>query len=408
VAVLREQSLSAQGYETHIVEQNSQLGGQALNLFKTAKGEAIQEELFALTREIDSDNRIHVHLNTKLAEVDGFVGNFKTKLSSIKGDQVLEHGVAILATGASALEPQEYHYGKDSRILTSLELDRKLIDGDPSLKNLDSAVFIQCVGSREPDRLYCSRVCCTHSIDNALELKKLNPEMSVYILYRDIRTYGEREILYKKAREAGVIFIRYTLEKKPEVLIDGDSIIVKITDHVLGRPIEINADMLSLASAVIPNKDETLAQFFKVPLNDDGFFVEKHAKLGPSEFATDGVFLCGLAHYPKPIDESIAQGKAAASRAITLLSRQTIFTSGTVAATAPANCSSCGVCISICPYSAPSFMEDGPFVGKAQINSLLCKGCGLCVASCRSGAIRLKGFDNDQIFSQIFSMNEAI
>ena len=402
------QSLSAQGYETHIVEQNSQLGGQALNLFKTAKGEAIQEELFALTSEIDSDNRIHVHLNTKLAEVDGFVGNFKTKLSSIKGDQVLEHGVAILATGASALEPQEYHYGKDSRILTSLELDRKLIDGDPSLKNLDSAVFIQCVGSREPDRLYCSRVCCTHSIDNALELKKLNPEMSVYILYRDIRTYGEREILYKKAREAGVIFIRYTLEKKPEVLIDGDSIIVKITDHVLGRPIEINADMLSLASAVIPNKDETLAQFFKVPLNDDGFFVEKHAKLGPSEFATDGVFLCGLAHYPKPIDESIAQGKAAASRAITLLSRQTIFTSGTVAATAPANCSSCGVCISICPYSAPSFMEDGPFVGKAQINSVLCKGCGLCVASCRSGAIRLKGFDNDQIFSQIFSMNEAV
>ena len=402
------QSLSAQGYETHIVEQTPQLGGQARNLYKTAKGESIQEELSALTSEIDSDDRIHVHLNTKLTEVDGFVGNFKTKLSSSNGDQVLEHGVAILATGAAALEPQEYQYGKDSRILTSLELDRKLIDGDPSLKNLQSAVFVQCVGSREPDRLYCSRVCCTHSIDNALELKKLNPEMGVYILYRDIRTYGEREILYKKAREAGVIFIRYTLEKKPEVLIDGDSIIVKITDHVLDRPIEINADMLSLASAVIPNKDETLAQFFKVPLNDDGFFVEKHAKLGPSEFATDGVFLCGLAHYPKPIDESIAQGKAAASRAITLLSRQTIFTSGTVAATAPADCSSCGVCISICPYSAPSFIEEGPFAGKAQINSVLCKGCGLCVASCRSGAIRLKGFDNDQIFSQIFSMNEAV
>ena len=402
------QSLSAQGYETHIVEQNPQLGGQALNLYKTAKGEAIQEELSALISEIDSDDKIHVHLNTKLAEVDGFVGNFKTKLSSSKADQVIDHGVAILATGAAALEPQEYQYGKDSRILTSLELDRKLIDGDPSLKNLQSAVFVQCVGSREPDRLYCSRVCCTHSIDNALELKKLNPEMGVYILYRDIRTYGEREILYKKAREAGVVFIRYTLDKKPEVLIDGDSIIVKITDHVLGRPIEINAEMLSLASAVIPNKDETLAQFFKVPLNDDGFFVEKHAKLGPSEFATDGVFLCGLAHYPKPIDESIAQGKAAASRAITLLSRQTIFTSGTVAATTPADCSSCGVCISICPYSAPSFIEEGPFAGKAQINSVLCKGCGLCVASCRSGAIRLKGFDNDQIFSQIFAMNEAV
>jgi heterodisulfide reductase subunit A len=287
-------------------------------------------------------------------------------------------------------------------------LDKKLIEGDPTLESLNSAVFIQCVGSREPDRQYCSRVCCTHSIDNALELKKRNPEMSVYILYRDIRTYGEKEILYRKAREAGVIFIRYTLENKPEVLIEGDNITVKITDHVLGRPIEIGADLLSLASAVIPNKDEALAQFFKVPLNDDGFFVEKHAKLGPSEFATDGVFLCGLAHYPKPIDESIAQGKAAASRAITLLSRQIIFTSGTVAATTQADCSSCGVCISICPYNAPSFLEDGPFAGKAQINSVLCKGCGLCVASCRSGAIRLKGFDNDQIFSQIFSMNEAI
>ncbi len=402
------QSLSAQGYETHIVEQNSQLGGQALSLFKTAKGEDIQERLSTLNSEINSDDKITVHLNTKLTEVEGFVGNFKTKLSSNGDDQVLEHGVAILATGAAALEPKEYHYGKDSRIITSLELDKKLIEGDPTLKSLNSAVFIQCVGSREPDRQYCSRVCCTHSIDNALELKKRNPEMSVYILYRDIRTYGEREILYRKAREAGVIFIRYTLENKPEVLIDGNNITVKITDHVLGRPIEIGADLLSLASAVIPNKDEALAQFFKVPLNDDGFFVEKHAKLGPSEFATDGVFLCGLAHYPKPIDESIAQGKAAASRAITLLSRQIIFTSGTVAATTQADCSSCGVCISICPYNAPSFLEEGPFAGKAQINSVLCKGCGLCVASCRSGAIRLKGFDNDQIFSQIFSMNEAV
>jgi heterodisulfide reductase subunit A len=262
-----------------------------------------------------------------------------------------------------------------------------------------TVVFIQCVGSREPERMYCSRVCCTHAIDNALQLKRLNPEMSVYILYRDIRTYGERELLYKEAREAGVIFVRYTLDGKPEVQLDDGNLIVKVQDHVLGRPVQIEADIISLASAVVPNKDEMLANFFKVPLNDDGFFVEKHAKLGPSEFATDGVFLCGLAHYPKPIDESIAQGKAAASRAVTLLSRQTIFTSGTVASTVPANCSSCGVCTSICPYNAPTFIEEGPFAGKAQINPVLCKGCGLCVASCRSGAIRLKGFDNDQIFA---------
>jgi heterodisulfide reductase subunit A len=266
------------------------------------------------------------------------------------------------------------------------------------------------VGSRQPDRPYCSRVCCTHSIDNALELKKINPDMDVYILYRDIRTYGEREYLYKKAREAGVIFIRHSLDNKPQLAIKDGDIRITVTDHVLQRPVEISADLVTLASAILPNKDEALAQFFKVPLNDDGFFVEKHAKLGPSEFATDGVFLCGLAHYPKPIDEAVAQGRASASRAITLLAKETINTSGTVAETEPAICSSCGVCVSICPYSAPSFIaaDARMFAGKAQINPVLCKGCGLCVASCRSGAIRLKGFDNDQIFAQIFTLNEAV
>jgi heterodisulfide reductase subunit A-like polyferredoxin len=185
-------------------------------------------------------------------------------------------------------------------------------------------------------------------------------------------------------------------------------ITITVTDHVLDRPIQLESDLLVLASAILPNKDDKLANFFKVPMNDDGFFIEKHAKLGPSEFSTDGVFLCGLAHYPKPIDESIAQAQAAASRAVTLLARKNIFTSGTVAATNPMNCSSCGVCVSICPYSAPSFTEEGRFAGKAEINPILCKGCGLCVASCRSGAIHLKGFDNNQIFAQIFSMNEAI
>ncbi|MDH3878977.1 MAG: 4Fe-4S dicluster domain-containing protein, partial [Desulfobacterales bacterium] len=273
---------------------------------------------------------------------------------------------------------------------------------------LNSAVFIQCVGSREPERMYCSRVCCTHAVDNALALKGLNPDMNVFVLYRDLRTYGEKENIYKEARDAGVIFIRYTLEDKPRVNISDGKLLVNIKDHVIGRPIEIETDLLTLATAVIPNRDDKLANFFKVPVNDDGFFIERHAKLGPSEFATDGVFLCGLAHYPKPIDESIAQGQAAASRAVTLLARETIFTSGTIAATEPAMCSQCGVCVSVCPYSAPSFAEEGPWTGKAQINPVLCKGCGLCVASCRSGAIHLKGFDNDQIFSQIFSLREAV
>jgi heterodisulfide reductase subunit A len=400
-------SLARQGYETHIIEKNEKLGGQALNIYRTVDGEDIQEKLGELIAGIKKDENVYIHLNTTLTKMEGFVGNFKSSLSSKKDSWILEHGVAILATGASPLKPAEYSYGEDPRILTSSELDRKLMDKDPSLKTLDSVVFIQCVGSREPERLYCSRVCCTHSIKNALELKELNPSTNVFVLYRDIRTYGQRELLYKKAREAGVIFIRYALENKPEVNLEGGKLLVKVDDHILGRPLEIAPDLLILASAIIPNKDEKLAAIFKVPLNEDGFFVERHAKLGPSEFATDGVFLCGMAHYPKPMDESIAQGQAAASRAVTLLSRENIFTSGAVAMTNPRDCTSCGICASICPYKAPSYKENMPFAGKAEINPVLCKGCGLCVASCRSGAIHLKGFDNNQIFAQIFALDIA-
>ena len=402
-------SLAMQGYETHIVEKSDKLGGQAHNLYKTIDGDIIKDKLAAMIDEVEKNEKIHVHLNASLVAVDGFVGNFKSTLSSNGDKEELEHGIAVVATGGHALKPTEYHYGDDPRILTSLELDKKLMNGDPDLKKAEAAVFIQCVGSREPERPYCSRVCCTHSIDNALELKKLNPDMSVYVLYRDIRTYGEREYLYKEAREKGVVFIRYSLEDKPKVSVKDGGLSIQVTDHILGRAVEIEADLLTLASAILPNKDEALAQFFKVPLNDDGFFVEKHAKLGPSEFATDGVFLCGLAHYPKPIDESIVQGRAAASRAVTLLAREKIFASGNVAEVNPMNCSQCGVCVSICPYSAPSFIPEDErfFPGKARINPVLCKGCGLCVASCRSGAIHLHGFDNDQIFAQIFSLKEV-
>jgi len=401
-------SLARQGYETHIIEKDARLGGQARHIYRTASGDSVPEKLAALINEVQKNKKIHVHLETEIKQVEGFVGNFETALAVNGNEDILEHGVAVLATGASPYQPDEYNYGKDPRILTSLELDRKFIENDAALKDLNTAVFIQCVGSREPQRPYCSRVCCTHSVDNALELKQLNPEMEVFVLYRDLRTYGERELLYKKAREAGVIFIRFSLENKPEVISEGDKLFVRVSDHVIGRPVEIETDLISLATAILPNNVAKLATFFKVPLNEDGFFVERHAKLGPVEFATDGVFLCGMAHYPKPIDESIAQGQAAASRAVTLLARETIFTSGTIAETNPTLCSECGVCVSVCPYSAPSFAEEGPFAGRAQINPVLCKGCGLCVASCRSGAIHLKGFDNDQIFAQIFALNKAV
>ena len=403
-------SFARQGYETHLVERTDQLGGQAHNLYKTLSGDLVSEKLAVLIADIEANDRIKLHLNTTLTSVDGFVGNFKSTLATDGKEEELEYGVTVVATGGKGLKPEEYCYGEDPRILSSLELDKKLIDADPALAEAKTAVFIQCVGSREPQRPYCSRVCCTHSIDNALSLKKINPDMNIYILYRDIRTYGEKEYLYKEAREKGIIFIRYSLGKKPDVRLEDGRIVITAEDHVLQRPLEISTDFLTLASAIIPNSQAELANFFKVTLNEDGFFVEKHAKLGPSEFATDGVFLSGLAHYPKPIDEAIAQGRAAASRAITLLAKETVHTSGNVAQTDPANCSACGVCVAICPYSAPTFIEPDArmFPGKAQINPVLCKGCGLCVASCRSGAIHLKGFDNDQIFAQIFSLNEAV
>ncbi len=399
-------SLANQGYKTHLVERSSQLGGQAVRLYQTPDGQNVQEKLAEMIESVKNTDNITLHLDSELAEVDGFVGNFKTTLSN--NGPTIDHGVAIIATGGSPLYPMEYCYGDDDRILTSQELDQKIMADDPALKTAKTAVFIQCVGSREPDRPYCSRVCCTHSIDNALVLKEKNPEMSVYILYRDIRAYGERELLYKKARELGVIFIRYNLDNKPSVAIEDGKVRVRTTDHVLNMPLEIDADFLTLATAIVANKDDKLANFFKVPVSDDGFLIERHAKLGPVEFATDGVFLCGMAHYPKPVDESVASAKAAASRAVTLLAKRNIKTSGTIARVDQTMCSGCGVCAAICPYSAPKLDANGRFEGRANINPVLCKGCGLCVSSCRSGAIHLNGFDNDQIFAQIFSMNEAV
>ena len=392
-------TLADQGHPVHLVEAAGSLGGQARHLYRTWKGEDVSAYLNTLVDEVLGHPQITVYLDSKLQAVDGFVGNFKTTIAGASGaDPVtIEHGIAIVATGGRELEPTEYLYGQDSRVLTHQQLDRRLQDRDPHLKHVNSAVFIQCVGSREPEHPYCSRVCCTHSVQSALELKRINPDCDVYVLYRDLRSYGERELLYKEARQAGVLFIRYSLDRKPRVEAVNGQLQVTVIDHVLQRPVRLTPDLVTLAAAILPNKDETLAQFFKVPMNDEGFLIEAHAKLRPVDFATDGVYLCGLAHYPKPIDESIAQAQAAAARAATILARETILFSGTVAQSNPFLCSSCGTCVSICPYSAPRFNDKG----KADINPALCKGCGLCVASCRSGAIRLQGFDDAQIFSMI-------
>jgi len=390
-------TLAAQGYKTVVVEKDKQLGGQACNLVETWRAEPVGPFLDALIADVTADENIEIWLNARVENVEGFIGNFKTTILSDAECKVVEHGVTLIASGAAEFKSDDYLYGQDQRVLTGLELQKKIQDGE-GFDACRTAVFVQCVGSRIPERPYCSKVCCTGSIKSALSLKARNPAMDIFILYRDLRAYGLREDLYREAREQGIKFIRYDNENEIGVGSAEDGLNIAFTDRVLRRQMAIDSDLLVLASAVVPQKANPLAQMFKVSQNDDGFFAEAHVKLRPNDFATDGVFVCGLAHAPKPIEESIAQAQAAASRAVTVLSALEISASGTVAQVDPNCCSSCGVCVSICPYSAPQFIEN---TGKAEIQATLCKGCGLCVASCRSGAIHLKGFDTGQIMAQL-------
>jgi len=399
-------TLSQQGYTTCLVEKDSQLGGQARYLNETWQGEKIGRLVEDLISQVQNDKHINVFLEADIRDVEGFVGNFKTTVQADGRKTVLEHGVTIMACGATEFKPENYLYGQDDRVLTGLELQLKLKEAS-SFENSRTAVFVQCVGSRNQERPYCSKVCCTGSIKSALELNALNPGMEIFILYRDLRSYGLREDLYREAREKGIKFLRYNKERGVAVNRTDNGLRIEFVDRVLRRPMVIHGDLLVLASAMVPEKNNALAPLYKVSQKADGFFAEAHVKLRPNDFATDGVFVCGLAHAPKPLDESIAQAQAAASRAVTVLSALQIAVSGTVAQVDPGSCSQCGVCVSICPYSAPNFNEK---TAKAEIQSTLCKGCGLCAASCRSGAIHLKGFETSQIMEMLTScmFEEAI
>ena len=391
-------NLSEQGYETYLLERNSQLGGNALSLHETWRGEDIQGYLRDLIKKIEEDDRINVYLDVEIGEVEGFAGDFKTMIKRGRESRILEHGVTIIATGASEYLPEDPLLKDSPAVTTGLAFQKMLLENNPRLAGMRTAVFLQCHGSRIPERPYCSKVCCTQSIKSALELKKRDPGIRIYILYRDMRPYGLREDLYREARMKGITFLRYQFEKGINTEAQTEGIEIRFTDLVLRKEMIIRSDLLVLASAIVPQKENPLSRFYKVSQNEDGFFAEAHVKLRPVDFATDGVFVCGLAHSPKPIDESIAQAQAASARAVTLLSAKSITVSGTVAQVDPIYCSRCGVCIDICPYSAPRFDEK---TGKAAIQSTLCKGCGLCAASCRSGALHLKGFESSQIMGMI-------
>ncbi len=392
--------LAKQGYSCHLVERDNTLGGNARSLRTTAKNEAVAPYLEELAQKVADDPLITTHLGTTIKEVDGFVGNFKTTLTGDSGEEMVEHGVAIIATGAGELKPDEYSYGSHPGVMTHLEIDEALSAGELDPKKVDSLVLIQCVGSREPERPYCSKVCCTHSVETALHFKNENPECQVVILYRDIRTFGERELLYKEARGKGVLFVRYDVDKKPVVEPDGEGLKITVRDHILDRDLLIEADVVGLATAIVSHKANDLAQMFKVAMDEDGWFLEAHQKLRPVDFATDGVFMAGLCHYPKPIEEAVAQAQAAVARAVTVLSSKEMMLPGTVAFIDQRKCVGCGVCWTVCPYQAIDQDENG----LAVVNEALCKGCGTCVASCRSGAPNLRGFTNQGVMAQIMAL----
>ena len=398
-------SMADQGFEVYLIEKDSDLGGMARRLRYTLEGLDVQTFLGEVVRKVYRHPLIHVSTDATITEVSGYVGNFVTKVQAEGRVKEIQHGAAILAVGAEEYRPTEYLYGTEDRVVTQLELEEQITSEAEWLTDPQTMVMIQCVGCRNEDRNYCARICCSQAIKNSLKLKELNPEMDIYILFRDIRTYGFREDHYREASERDVRFIRYEPEDKPQVeaVEEGGRrfLRVAVTDPILGQKLAIDADAITLSAAVIPSAGiQEMARLFKVSLSPDGFFQEAHAKLRPVDFAAEGIFLCGTAHYPKHVAETISQAYGAAGRAITLLSQDTVTASGSVCEVTEDACIACGACVRACTYGAVDLHETRQGK-KAAVNPILCKGCGLCNAKCPTGAIYLRHYTDDAILSQV-------
>ncbi|PKN61131.1 MAG: heterodisulfide reductase [Deltaproteobacteria bacterium HGW-Deltaproteobacteria-15] len=399
-------SIANQGHEVHLVEKEKELGGIARKIHSTLDGLDVQEYLRDLTRKVYQNQLIHVYHGATITDAAGYVGNFVTAVQSEKGLTQIKHGAAILAIGADLYTPAEYLYGEDERVMTHLEMEERIAKGDEKITGAKSLVMIQCVGCRNEDRNYCSRLCCSESVKNALRLKEINPEMDIYILFRDMRTYGFNEDYYREASNKDIKFIRYEPEDKPQVepgeSDEGRPVLkVTTTDFVLGKKLVLDADVVALAAAIIPSAStKEVAGQFKVTLSPDGFFKEAHVKLRPVEFGTDGVYLCGLAHYPKFIQETVNQAYGAAGRALTLLSHDIVVASGSVVRVDEGKCMGCGACVSACAYGALELRETKKGM-KATVNPVLCKGDGLCNTKCPTGAIQLKHFTDEELLCEI-------
>jgi heterodisulfide reductase subunit A-like polyferredoxin len=397
-------SLADQGFEAVIVEKEPHLGGLARELTHTIEGARIPDHLLELTERVTHHEKIQVLTESLIVGFSGFKGNFTTEVMVGPGmyERKIDHGAVIVATGAMEYQPKEFLYGQDKRVLTQIELGKRL--EEKGADDLQRVAMIQCVGSRNEEFPNCSRICCQNAVKNALHIKQLNPETEVYVLYRDIRTYGELEYFYRQARRQGVQFFRFNRQEPPQVSSEDGSLSIVFKDHVLQRDLRLSADLLVLSAGLRPSDTEELATIVKLPRNADGYFMEAHVKLRPVDMANEGIYVCGTAHGPKLISEAIAQAMAASSRAATFLSQAEIALSVVTAKVDQERCASCLICVRACPYNVPRINKDGV----SEIDEAVCRGCGICAAECPAKAIELNWYEDDQVMSKVDALLEGV
>jgi heterodisulfide reductase subunit A-like polyferredoxin len=395
-------SLANQGFKVNLIERSERLGGNVHELNFTFEHEDISSYLSGVIKSVENNPNIMLHLSTEVTGLEGYIGSFKLAVSHNGQNEKIPGGAIIVATGARPAQTKEYLYGESPDVMTQIELEKRLQEGKLAAKN-QNVVMIQCVGSRNDEHPYCSRLCCSMAVKNALRIKKQDPGTNVYVLYRDIRTYGFREKYYEQAREAGVLFIRYEPEAPPAVT-NNNGLVVTLKSPDFPEDIEIEVDTLVLSTGIEAAADNRkLGDLLKVPLNSDGFFNEAHLKLRPVEFATEGIYLCGLAHSPKQIDENISQARAAAARAATVLSKTHLEVGAQVSSIDQSKCISCMTCVRACPYGAPTVNADR----KAEIIAANCMGCGICVSECPAHAAHLSHFETVQFSGMLDELFQA-
>ncbi|RJR22377.1 MAG: CoB--CoM heterodisulfide reductase iron-sulfur subunit A family protein, partial [Desulfobacteraceae bacterium] len=397
-------SLADQGFESVLVEKEPELGGLSRRLTTTIDGSDIQKYLRELIDRVKGHSKIQVLTNSLIVNFKGFKGNFTTEVLVGPGmyERKIEHGVVILATGAREYTPKEFFYGKHEGIITQIDLSKRL--DERGAADLSSVAMIQCVGSRNEENPICSRVCCQSAIKNALHIKELNPDAQVFVLYRDLRTYGLLEDYYREARKKGVMFFRFRKELPPIVETTDNRLSVTFRDHVLGRDLKVESDIVALSAGMVAEDTEELASIVKLARNKEGYFLEAHVKLRPVDMASEGIFVCGTAHSPKLISEAISQALAAASRATTFLSQKELTLSAVTAKVDQEKCASCLICVRSCPAGVPRINEQGV----SEIDEALCLGCGICAAECPAKAIELNWYEDEQIMSKVDALLEGV